>query len=128
MENKYFTPSVEDIRVGYEGEYHNWSMDEAGVDELNYNRWEKATLNKGNVETMLKYGIGEFRVPYLTKEQIEAEGWEDMIGYLYKNYRRLNFNSETNKLQIYDMFNNIFYVGKCKCINDFRYITKLLGI
>ena len=128
MENKYFTPSVEDIRVGYEGEYHNWSMDDAGVDELNYNRWEKATLNKGNVETMLKYGIGEFRVPYLTKERIEAEGWEDMIGYLYKNYRRLNFNSKTNKLEIYDMFNNIFYVGKCKCINDFRYITKLLGI
>lgn len=37
---KYFTPIDEDIRIGYELEFHNWSIDEAGVPELNYDRWE----------------------------------------------------------------------------------------
>lgn len=131
MENKYYTPDIEDIRIGYEGEI-NWSR---GYSET-FVPFKITVQNEdfaytgllSEIVDAMDDGYAEVRTPYLTKKQIEAEGWEDMIGYLYKNYRRLNFNSETNKLQIYDMFNNIFYVGKCRCINDFRYITKLLGI
>ena len=141
MENKYFTPDIEDIRVGYEGEYHNWSMDEAGIPELNYDRWEKAILNKSNVEIMLKYGIKGFRVPYLTKEQIEAEGWNknDISPNLIKkidedSYYSVSLNKDYN-IVITKCFINgwswvwqPFYSGECKDINTFRYICKLLGI
>lgn len=75
MENKYYTPSVEDIHVGYEGQYHNVCMDERGKKEFNYDRWDTTILSKINVEIMLKYGINSFRTPYLTREQIEKEGW-----------------------------------------------------
>lgn len=132
MENKYFIPNIEDLHVGYEGEYHNWCMDESGKPELNYDRWDKVILTNSNVETMLKYGVNHFRVPYLTKEQIEAEGWT--YNEQYKTYHKVkNIESgysiyfNTNKMLVSYNGDCIFY-GECKDINTFRYICKLLKI
>jgi len=136
MENdlKYFTPSIEDIRVGYEGEYHNWSMDEMGKPELNYNRWEKAILAPGNVKTMLEYGINGFRVPYLTKEAIETEGWEVRINKV-GDYEQPSFHKEVYQIDLIKptclritRFNQVLFEGECKSINEFRYIIKLIRI
>lgn len=130
---KYFTPNIEDIRVGYEGWYFNSCIDELGVPELNYARWEKTILNKGMVETILEYGVREFKSAYLTKEQIEAEGWEhkwyekgihswvkgELVLTTFDDFQRIKINYETG----YQLFD-----GECKDINTFRYICKLLNI
>lgn len=135
MENKYFTPDISDIRVGYELESHNISMDELGVPELNYDRWEKRILKQIDVGYFMKYGIrGGIRVPYLTKEQIEAEGWE----CIYDDGSTLNFKRPYHELTFWpEPSYNIYlkeegtqngYGGECKDINTFRYICKLLNI
>lgn len=65
--NKYFTPNVEDICVGYMGEFkvnNNWGL-------LNINSSE---LLKECIENKF-----EFRTPFLTKEQIEDEGWKLLL-------------------------------------------------
>lgn len=139
MENKYFTPDIEDIRVGYELQYHNWSMDEAGVKELNFNKWETTILTEGNVKTFMEYGIrGGVRVPYLTKEQIEAEGWEPDVIQFKKEIDSDSYYSLTladRDITISKVYMNgwswvwkPFYSGECKDINTFRTICKLLKI
>ena len=87
-----------------------------------------------------------FRVPYLTKEQIEAEGWEEeqmyrngtfvmILGELNKGYE-LTFTEGNSRIvitKVWTLFDdqvkrdNIFK-GNCKDINTFRKIIKLLGI
>jgi len=156
MENKYFTPSIEDIRVGYECE----------VDTHGTFGWVKVMVADYHFKTKVPkgyFGIGifnlsekfkqdnEIRVPYLTKEQIEAEGW------VYKGIEHYNimgcsvnqqFHNAMEKneyviqgrslfgsqhhLKIFDISDqeggHCIYEGLCKDINTFRYICKLLGI
>jgi len=84
MENsKYCTPTIEEIKVGFELQYHNFSIDEAGVPELNYDRWDTITLKENNVKIFMEYGIkGGIRVKYLDREDIEECGWKyDTIRY-----------------------------------------------
>jgi hypothetical protein len=141
MENKYFTPDIEDIRVGYEYEKYI-----AGSG----NEYEKLTFN-GDLE-QLQFFIncyrqnlqdGWLRVPYLTVEQIEAEGWEITFRELkpapYKvdwiNARKGDYDLWIN-LAIHDSMKlgidktkwGILYRGHCKDINTFRQIIKLLKI
>jgi hypothetical protein len=78
MENsKYCTPTIEEIKVGFELQYHNFSIDEAGIPELNYDRWDTTTLNENNVKVFMEYGIkGGIRVKHLDREDIESLGWK----------------------------------------------------
>jgi hypothetical protein len=145
MENKYYIPNIEDIRVGYYGEYNNWGIDERG---LNFNVWDEAILSKINVEVFLKYGIKNFRVPFLTKEQIEAEGWTvmntgginpgQMDGrYVFskgnyfliweEKYNRVDINLRDPSL-LEDVWNpeRFRVILNCPSINEFRNIVKLL--
>lgn len=76
MENKnqYYYPCREDIREGYECEINNERLREgagwyAASVGLGY---ENITFSRALTEVDLK-GI---RVPFLTKEKIEDEGWE----------------------------------------------------
>lgn len=91
MENKYFVPLIEDIRIGYECESYEWSMDEAGIPELNYDRWVKTILSGDRVGTILKYGVRGFRTPYLSKEILEADGWKEVDGDEYLFGRGVSF-------------------------------------
>ena len=97
------------------------------------------------------------RVPYLTKEQIEAEGWkqlEDKSPFTGKSFKwqKIIGEKETgvfNEDHIYTLttelldrritihlewesswnrFSGDIYVGSCRCINDFKLIMKLLCI
>jgi len=132
MENKYFTPDIEDLYVGYKLEIKgkhdtNWQPVVLGKDAI----WHKFT-NLENLGQVME----QLRVPYLTKEQIEAEGWEYekeiktvqcydkeniFIAYSEKTHRMLirKHNNETWKT---------IYFGRCKDINAFRKIIKLLEI
>lgn len=133
-DDRYFTPPIEDIHVGYECESLNalpkeeryWIPYVVGETTGTWNqfggiRW--AVENK------------HLRVPYLTKEQIEKEGWEIDFsrhvqpGFAYhKNGFQLWFNMYGNWIRIEKDHNLKHFYGECKDINTFRYICKLLGI
>ena len=151
MENKYFTPDIEDLYVGYECE------------QLINQVWVKDIFAKGsylpeNID-LLHWAHSciinkNLRVPYLTKEQIENEGFvyrgkvsnatipgepftKIQLEFI-KNNILIRFDIISNKVMI-DKANIIegnvnfynvktLYDGECKDINTFRLIQKLLGI
>lgn len=142
---RYFTPSIEDIRVGYECEID--PAPKTGSPE----NWSKLTISKvEEIRRILEYPE-TIRVPYLTKEQIGAEGWT-LVGskdYLLYGYDVLqNFHNAMEKgdyviqgrslfgsqrhMKIFDRDDqegaHCIFEGKCPDINTFRYICKLLGI
>lgn len=152
--DKYFTPDIEDIRVGYECEIL-WNQDIFPEDN-----WYSVVVGDNQTEDFdtIDY-IGrianeKIRVPFLTKEQIEVEGWEgetiikdswndekdEYIDGFSKSENEDKwwdmYITEDYTLRIYRRFyrNEVAWVsipvfeGTCKDINTFRYILKLLGI
>ena len=132
MENKYFTPDIEDFCIGYECEICTPTRWKSGkfpeILELN------SELDEFGKDSLMKTAHAILRVPYLTKEQIEAEGWTKEKSYFIKNNIYLFF--EDNFLVIdsgnpfsWEAFDSeILFKGKCKDINTFRKICKLLEI
>lgn len=139
--NKYFTPDISDIRVGYECEY----LHEGGI-------WLPGFgLESGGFPSLVEIknrGINILRVPYLTKEAIEKEGWgnyrksidawfekEGIIlredGHHFSKIK-LQYGFHDCRLKITPVFvsgdEECFFEGECKDINTFRYILKLLKI
>jgi len=156
MKEKFFTPNIEDIHVGYECEY----QDNYGFESFNNGEetWIPIKIklkdDEGAYTSQLEDiligmddGYQPVRVPYLTKEQIEAEGWYKINNnYPIQTFKHpidvdveVIYNYDTNYLFITIpgkiMFTepNIEYrankfSGECKDINTFRKIIKLLGI
>jgi hypothetical protein len=152
--DKYFTPSIEDIRVGYECERHvvvDFSTTGEGAFE-----WQKYIIGE-DYNPDLRDGkdvripsIRLLRTPYLTKEQIETEGWEDISTSLNENnwgFQKGNrfaaFKSDKEGLLILQIIikdpskeelvfgipsENFRFICPCKDINTFRYICKLLKV
>jgi hypothetical protein len=132
MENKYFIPDIEDICIGYECE------------QLINQVWTKEIFAKGSYlpenSDLLHWAHTSIinknlRVPYLTKEQIEAEGWELLSEDKYLQFIKPGYSiSYVEKLHLLIVIvleekqSNVIYSGKCKDINTFRKISKLLGI
>ena len=128
MENKYFTPDITDIHVGYELEIRQGNM------------WKSDKVQSNDCFCDF-VDMDGYRVPYLTKEQIEAEGWEfikhhagtegyDFEKDEYSLYVDFDFRGEVY-LKIYSggYYNEFnYFSGKCKDINNFRKICKLLEI
>jgi hypothetical protein len=122
--NKYFTPDIEDIHAGYECEL------------LIYAKWEPNTIKPytelKSVVKCIKNQV--IRVPHLTKEQIEAEGWKPEKSYFRKNDLYLFFENNELEIDFKEPFtwdasdSDVRYKGKCKDINIFRKIIKLLEI
>lgn len=136
-ENKYFTPSIEDIRVGYECE----------ILSIHGKAWLKTTI----AEWCPGFQLEALRVPYLTKEQIEAEGWEydrnyeaiedskwpEEMGFLKELPDNLTqfllyYNPNNQQLRVEKIYDcggeGWIFQGNCKDINTLRYICKLLNI
>jgi len=144
MEDKrYFTPDIEDIRVGYECEM---SMD---TKEKN---WRKVIIRQEDFTPYSWYDHHQerptyrqvvFRTPYLTGEQIEAEGWTfkqtNKIRYWYEKtnpevggnwYRYKIYNAklihdpEMNLVKILFSFDAVedecVFEGECKDISTFK--------
>jgi len=125
-ENKdYFTPDIEDIRIGYECEIidpytGNWTNYKFKLQEV-YGEDNCLVLNF------------VYRVSYLTKEQIEAEGWISNgkdIPTLKKGVYTIWFSSYKFLRIFEEQCSESFplYTGEVKSINEFRYICKLLKI
>lgn len=150
MENKYYTPDIEDIRVGYECEQL--------IDYITHNEWKKEIFGKGcwlpegDVGGIMHWYHTciinkRLRTAYLTKEQIEDEGWN--ILQIYPNgaliflkgtiddgYELLWEQNKSIKItKVWSIFDgekylrSDIYIGDSPSINEFRYITnKLLKI
>lgn len=133
FKERYFTPSIEDIHVGYECEFLK------GQGMENQKLWQPLTIKQSMFPTILR-DYKFLRVPYLTKEQIEAEGWIPTVAsegyeYRYKNYYMYIskiYNKEGIPLLNLGIENvttqEDIFLGECKDINTFRYISKLLNI
>jgi len=146
IQTKYFTPEIEDIRIGYIYEQIVGNpQDDISVSEPIWIKCKFPDPFIGNRLSAFKKMIdsGQIRVPYLTKEQIGAEGWEfieyDKIIGIYefrkmdgKTWYELSFYGGINTLIIehwrHQDDDQQLFNGQCRCINDFRYICKLLNI
>lgn len=138
MENKYYIPNIEDLRVGYLCEIHNYN-------EFNEDEWVGCVIGEAynskdslrNRESVTLPFPELLRTPYLTKEQIEKEGWNlvgelDLKNHYYgnfiKNGNELRFWTNDSYVEIFDKYEDILYQGTCPSINEFRTICKLLNI
>lgn len=155
--DKYFKPETEDIRIGY-----NCEVKVPTTDWFHHDTWKEFTLENrsdrwggdcSELDAVIhKISLGEIRIPYLTKEQIEAEGWKEFgkspmhdgrIGFEKGNYFLVYHDDKETKMRgkieivmkdvLLDPYtewtsNGRLYFGQCKDINTFRYISKLLGI
>jgi len=135
MENKYFTPDIEDVYVGYELEWkckirnQDWEKTICDTDLISiiYDEYEHADFEEPYNE--------QFRVPYLTKEQIEAEGWKLLSEDKYLQFIKSGYSiSYIEKLHLLIVIAleekqiSVTYSGECKDVNTFRKIMKLLKI
>ena len=156
MENKYFTPDIEetikyfqpditDLRVGYECEIYDWAVPRHQVTkDYRPKEWKPKVWTEHDFDESVfdRAMLSEIRVPYLTKEQIEAEGWEitarevkeppykvDWIN-AKKGEHTLWINLAMHNSMHLGISDNIYnvYRGHCKDITTFRYICKLLNI
>jgi hypothetical protein len=79
MENKYYTPTIEEFHVGFEYEYRNTVRDSSGNQIKSM--WKKETFGLDmpgwNLETVfIMIQNDNIRVKYLDKEDIESLGFE----------------------------------------------------
>ena len=150
-DDKYYIPDIEDIRYGYqyeelwenipiEGEklIQEWVSTIFGQssDVYEYNRIKQIVAGVhfsfiSNDRNLIRRN--QIRVPYLTQEQIEDEGWEynPEFNEYYKKEHAINFLDEWMYISEYIPSgdeNKIIFRGECKSINELRYICKLLKI
>lgn len=129
MENNYYTPQIEDIRIGYECQ--------STIDNKNWYDFKFRKFDFGTLSIELLNNI--YRTPYLTKEQIEAEGWinqndrgmsENGGAEFKKGKYQLRYWSYHPRLRIEGDLDILLETNIMKTfsINEFRYIIKLLGI
>lgn len=128
----YFIPDIEDIRIGYEAEFDLKGINKEG--------WRFVKFKGVDEAVRCYYEKGLYRTPYLTKEQIEAEGWVEqhsvtsgrgMFTFYKKGNYLLEYNSLYKGITIREGSwypEETKYSGECKDINTFRYICKLLKI
>ena len=158
--DKYYTPELEDLFIGYELETLTKSCfkdEKSATGFICESRWVKNKVNNLPLNAV-NFENKEIKTPYLTKEQIEAEGW--LFNYLGKDdwfkgsvpllpYNEIDYPFELwFKLDNYwlGFYKNIHKIvilekgedypggqiirfnGKCPSINEFRKIIKLLEI
>ena len=148
--NKYYTPKITDIRIGYECEV-NWSRGYSEEFEpLNTSLKAEEGVYDPKLDDIVKAlddGYAEFRTKYLSKEDIESEGWIFIPDRNYEENSAFKFHKDNYEVILWTHFNRLlvknfrygvvlFESGVRKdmnkhqiSINEFRYITReLLGI
>jgi len=143
MENKYFTPSKDDIRIGLECEL-------LAADDKT---WVKTTID----HWCPGYQLETLRIPYLTLAQIESCGFTlkaKSIDYWFQINEDKRFDTDVHNFcgyKCYNIFLNygfhdyrlkiradfgvsgfeeaeVLYDGECKCINQLKQILKQIHI
>lgn len=138
---KYYTPSIEDIRIGYEYQQLCGNpQDDISISESSWEKYKFPDPFVGDRLNIFKKVIetGIIRTPYLNKEQIEAEGWTNIDYRTYKKKTPRGNLIFTDCLGT-DSFSDIsreekrsspvcLFSGYIQSINEFRFISKLLYI
>lgn len=148
MENKYYTPDLEDLFVGYECE-----IDEPVFDNTeDYMEWVEIDIDE-DFNFQDYYNCKRIRTPYLTKEQIENEGFvgifikfrnttkenyilgfskkfEDFILCIHLDTKHniLKIIKETRVLidELEEINEDTLFKGKVKSINEFKKVIKMV--
>jgi len=135
-DQKYFVPDISDLRVGYTCNIRRSADSE-------WTMWlyiAKKTVSSA-CELLER---GDLRVPYLTPEQIQKEGWIwafdggtiDHQGNPMMVFKKpkLLLSYKCTDITLQDVCieknygNGVLYRGECRDINTLRYIQKLLNI
>lgn len=134
MENKYYTPNIEDFHIGY-----------CNYEILSEYIWTKQppldnSYDFNEVYNLFNEGKNNFiRVKYLDIQDIESLGWVESqplnnfddveLNYYKKENYSLLFYEKLNYIFISDIKNyNALFKGTCKSINELRKIMKWLNI
>lgn len=141
MENKYYTPSIEELHIGFE--YEQFS-------HLN-GKWESKFLDYSPFMTILDEencdcSEHHIRVKYLDKEDIESLGFNKLGMPTWYEFKELTsiFNSGVYRLRLCNqpdkednvritisdssIDDEIIYAGKIKNKSELKVLLKQLGI
>lgn len=139
MQYKYYTPSIEDIRIGYF--YEQNALLGINSDNSGLREWQSTQIsnpvNLYDILIKIQKEPKTIRTPYLTKEQIESKGWNSDGIHFWKNeYSNTklyvsNVIGEKHHIVIYRVTTgsktpSILFTGYCPSINEFKYITEYL--
>ena len=147
MENKYYTPTIEEFHVGFECEVYGFNPN----NRLNNNiekKWEKITFSIEDINLLKDKYLDSFRVKYLDREDIESLGFEYQDGKMIKGYSdnfiyKPNNNLQYNLTYVYaknilrihvedlvyfEESYNYLYQGKIKNKSELKRILKQLNI
>ena len=152
QENKYYTPSIEDFKVGYEYEQYHPSFYNNGGKVENRSIWNKNIIKEPlmygdtlsrNIEKMF------IRTQYLTDQQIIKEGWEpkeiygDSVCIYQKGTKEEGFELVYNFQKHTLTFRKLYFFGldekysnkelhlyclECKSVNELRTLEKFFKI
>lgn len=133
MENKYYTPSIEEFHVGFEFETSYLE---------DYDTWKKVTLEFDDFGFYtstweVDSNPTEFRVKYLDKEDIESLGWTDgethglsgyVLNYATDDSYQMYYDKDNQFTQIYNWNSKIIFEGIIKNKSELKRLLKQLGI
>ena len=134
MENKYYTPELEEFYVGFEYEFmngDNWEKGEIHIDDL-ITETSGGDACENWIEEIYK-GLRTVRVKYLDKEDIESLGWEEMwqvsgsINFKLKNWEIYVCNGYIISLNEDDKL-IWHFKGEIKNKSELRKLMKQLNI
>lgn len=128
MEDKYYTPSLEEFHVGFEYEEDD-------------SEWSKRTFESYQDLEILNDDIieGNIRVKKLDREDIESFGFDNYVppkeynhSWNYKGSKEPKlyvwFNNEFPVVRIYGSFPAILFQGTIKNKSEFDKILKQTGV
>jgi len=142
-DNKYYTPEISELFVGYEYERMNGEdWEEAELSEIDLCTESSGGEPVENEFEEIVKGLRTIRTPYLTKGQIESDGWNFISNDLGfpEYYRKGSFHIIPREKGIYEIIKVDFknteefskskptYIGNIKSINELRKIQIWLGI
>lgn len=124
MENKYYTPDISEFHIGFEYEWKPKDEDDYGYVK------DKYCIQDQFDEMYINNEI-DFRVKYLTKEDIESLGFEQQsLQYQYKKdwYRLINRREENQYIIEDGRYQDQIFVGTIKNKSELKRLLKQLNI
>lgn len=129
MENKYYTPNIEDLYIGYKCEIES--------NKIWYPETIEGISTKENIvecngfDYYITKDLPNIRTPYLSIEDILGEKWQQVIenetNILFKKGESLCYLWKLNipYIEIYpEEGKDTQYQGDCYSVNEFRKICK----
>ena len=147
MENKYYTPTIEDFHVGFEYEEIEVLYTDKGWYKTKENHWVKQIYDPSDYlqayylnERLKRKLFNSVRVKYLDKEDIESFGfsYKDERYYIHEKYKMggsdimINYISSKQELRItmipYMRSDYYLFKGTIKNKSELKTLLKQLRI